>query len=132
MNENIVNSGASLEAYKAARENGKLAALLFLQSFEDHGDGMNHEEGGRAFAEVAIDEIASFLRSDSKEDRLGRIGGFMCTIGEALWWASEDRRQRAASAQHALMQKPKPARVVSLALVGAKKARAGKGAKDGE
>ncbi len=131
MNEKISISGASLEAYNAARAEGRLAADLFLQSLEDHGDGMNHEEAGGAFCEVVIDEIIAFYKQAEKEFRFGRLSGFMVRIGEVLWWSSEERRELEAIAQDALTQQPKPARVVSLALVGAKKARAGKGAKDG-
>ena len=131
MSENTQNPGAWLEAYSAASGEGWLAATLFLQSLEDHGSAMNHEEAGGAFCETVEDEIIAFQKAEDKEVGFGRLSGFMCAIGTALWWSSNERRERAASAQPELTQQPKPARVVSLALVGTKKARSEKGAKDG-
>jgi hypothetical protein len=131
MSDSTQIPGASLEAYNAASGEGWLAATLFLQSLEDHGCAMNHEEAGGALLETVEDEIVAFQKAENQEVGFGRLSGFMCAIGAALWWSSKERRERAASAQPELAQQPKPARVVSLALVGAKKARAGKGAKDG-
>jgi hypothetical protein len=74
------------------KDEGRFAADLYLQSLVDHGEAMNHEEAGGAFAETVCDEIIMARKGGTQDDQM-RLLSFLSRIGEALWWQAEKERE---------------------------------------
>jgi hypothetical protein len=68
-----------------AADEGRFAALLFIQSINDHGHAMSSEEVGAALADVCTD-----LRNRAK-DSSAEVDEFLRALGEHLWWQAHGR-----------------------------------------
>lgn len=71
-------------------EDGRLAALMFLQTIADHGSALTGKEAGSILIDAFAD-VAERASHDNEDDRAARIEGFVSYLGEALWWHASDR-----------------------------------------
>ena len=80
------------DGYMEKRQEGRSEAILFFQSLLDPDEALNKDIVGDAFSGVVIDEVLSLIRSKNAMLGIGRLSGFLSTVGEMLWEIAEEKR----------------------------------------